>query len=97
MSMSVFWVVTPCILVGRYQRFGGTYCLYLQGCFQIFRWRHCASETLVLTRYEVYMPVCSVKEVCLDVEELLAANAIVCTRRGTITQNAVQFGTVTLI
>jgi hypothetical protein len=27
----VFWVVTPCGLVGRYQRFGDTYCLHLQG------------------------------------------------------------------
>jgi hypothetical protein len=26
----VFWVVTPCRLVRRYQRFGGTYCLHLQ-------------------------------------------------------------------
>jgi hypothetical protein len=26
----VFWVVTQCGLVGRYQRFGGTYCLHLQ-------------------------------------------------------------------
>jgi hypothetical protein len=26
-----FWVVTPCWLAGRYQRFGGTYCLHLQG------------------------------------------------------------------
>jgi hypothetical protein len=25
----VFWVVTPCRLVGRYQNFGGTYCLHL--------------------------------------------------------------------
>jgi hypothetical protein len=24
--MLVFWVATPCGLVGRYQRFGGTYC-----------------------------------------------------------------------
>jgi hypothetical protein len=24
-SVLVFWVVTPCGLVGRYQRFGGTY------------------------------------------------------------------------
>jgi hypothetical protein len=31
MSMLVFWVVTPCGLVGRYQRFGGTYRLHLQG------------------------------------------------------------------
>jgi hypothetical protein len=26
-----FWAVTPCRLVGRYQRFGETYCLLLQG------------------------------------------------------------------
>jgi hypothetical protein len=30
MSMLVFWVVTPCGLVGRYQRFEGTYSLHLQ-------------------------------------------------------------------
>jgi hypothetical protein len=29
--MLVFWAVTLCGLVGRYQRFGGTYCLRLQG------------------------------------------------------------------
>jgi hypothetical protein len=29
-SKLVFRVVTPCGLVGRYQRFGGTYCLHLQ-------------------------------------------------------------------
>jgi hypothetical protein len=29
-SMLVFWVVTPCGLVGRYQRVGGTYCLHFQ-------------------------------------------------------------------
>jgi hypothetical protein len=29
--MLSFWVVTPCGRVGRYQRFGGTYCLYFQG------------------------------------------------------------------
>jgi hypothetical protein len=27
----VFWVMTPCNLVGGYQYFGGTYCLLLQG------------------------------------------------------------------
>jgi hypothetical protein len=32
--MLIFWVVKPCGLVGRYQRFGGTYCLHLQ------RWNH---------------------------------------------------------
>jgi hypothetical protein len=33
--MLVFWVVTPCGLVGRYQRIGGTYCLHLQPCVRI--------------------------------------------------------------
>jgi hypothetical protein len=27
----VFWVVTPCSLVGRYQHLEGTYCFHLQG------------------------------------------------------------------
>jgi hypothetical protein len=27
-----FWVVTPCRLVSRYQRFGEMYCICLQGC-----------------------------------------------------------------
>jgi hypothetical protein len=31
MLMLFFWIVTPCTLVGRYQRFGETYCLHLQG------------------------------------------------------------------
>jgi hypothetical protein len=31
MSMLVFWVITPFGLVVRYQRFGGTHCLHLQG------------------------------------------------------------------
>jgi hypothetical protein len=30
MSMMVFWAVTPCGRLGRYQHFGGTYCLNLQ-------------------------------------------------------------------
>jgi hypothetical protein len=30
-SKMMFWVVTPCRLVGRYHRFGETYCLHLQG------------------------------------------------------------------
>jgi hypothetical protein len=29
-----FWVVMPCRLEGRYQRFGATYCLHLQGWAQ---------------------------------------------------------------
>jgi hypothetical protein len=31
MLMFVFWVVTPCGFVGRYQRIGETYYLHLQG------------------------------------------------------------------
>jgi hypothetical protein len=31
MSMLFFWVITPCGLASRYQRFGGTYCVHLQG------------------------------------------------------------------
>jgi hypothetical protein len=31
MSIVVFWLVTPSVLVGGYQRFGGTYRLHLQG------------------------------------------------------------------
>jgi hypothetical protein len=30
-SMLVFWVITPCALVARYQHFGETCCLHLQG------------------------------------------------------------------
>jgi hypothetical protein len=36
-SLLVFWVVTPCGLVGRLQRFGATYCLHLQGVFTALR------------------------------------------------------------
>jgi hypothetical protein len=31
MTVLFFWVVTPCGLINRYRRFGGTYCLHLQG------------------------------------------------------------------
>jgi hypothetical protein len=34
-KMIMFWAVTPCGLVDRYQRFGGKYCLHLQG----WRWK----------------------------------------------------------
>jgi hypothetical protein len=30
-KVKVFWVVTPCSVVVRYQRFGGLCCLHLQG------------------------------------------------------------------
>jgi hypothetical protein len=41
MRSLVFRTLTPCRLVGRYQRFGGTYCLHLQG------WRIFFYETMV--------------------------------------------------
>jgi hypothetical protein len=40
------WVVTPCGPVGRYQCFGGTQCLYLQG-WSFSPEALCSSETLV--------------------------------------------------
>jgi hypothetical protein len=41
-SMLVFWVVTPCGFIGRYQCSGGTYCLH----FQRWRWRQYVSPKL---------------------------------------------------
>jgi hypothetical protein len=38
MLMLFFWVVMLCGLVGRYQCFGGTYCLHLQ--LWIWRWKN---------------------------------------------------------
>jgi hypothetical protein len=35
MPMLVFWIVKPCGFVGRYQSFGGTYCLNLHD----WKWR----------------------------------------------------------
>lgn len=36
MSVLIFYVVIPCALTDKYQRFGGIYCFHLQGQ----RWRH---------------------------------------------------------
>ena len=30
-EIPVLWLITPCVVVQRYQRFGGTSCLHLQG------------------------------------------------------------------
>jgi hypothetical protein len=53
MSLMVFWAVTPCGIVDRYRRFGGTYCLQLQGkTYKTSRLKMeavCSSETLVST------------------------------------------------
>jgi hypothetical protein len=39
MSMLVFWVATPCGLVGRYQRLGGKYSVHLKSWYQPWSWR----------------------------------------------------------
>jgi len=41
----VFWRVAPYSFVGIYQRFGGAFCLHLQGRINRVhqRWRHCVS------------------------------------------------------
>jgi hypothetical protein len=45
MSMLVFWIVTPCELVGRDQRFGGTYYLHLQGWRVLGKMPHRRKDT----------------------------------------------------
>jgi uncharacterized membrane protein YqjE len=52
MTMLVIWVVTPCGLVGRYQRFGQTYCLHLQVCIITIAWRWEQSQILKSRLYE---------------------------------------------
>jgi hypothetical protein len=49
MSVFVFWAVTIFILVGRYQRFGGTYCCHLQGwimCTYKSKWRYNSEDNV---------------------------------------------------
>jgi hypothetical protein len=43
LQFMIFWFVAPCSVVGGYQRFGKTYCFYLQGQNAVF------SETSVST------------------------------------------------
>jgi hypothetical protein len=49
----VFWAVTPCNLVGGYQRFVGTYCFHLQS-------RSESSHELVASIFNVYTTICCV-------------------------------------
>jgi hypothetical protein len=48
-SMLFFWVVTPCRLAGRYQRFGGTYYFHLQRTAVLKMEALFSSEPLVST------------------------------------------------
>jgi hypothetical protein len=47
--MLVFLVVTSCELVGRYQRFEGTYCFHLQGLKY--------SDVILLRNVDIYLQV----------------------------------------
>jgi hypothetical protein len=42
--IAVFWVVTPCSLIGGYKNFGGAYCFLLQG-------RYVTGHFLAVTRW----------------------------------------------
>jgi len=43
-QIEVFWIVTPCVVIG-YQRFGGPYCLNLQGCSRLSTFRNHVTST----------------------------------------------------
>jgi hypothetical protein len=57
MSMLIFWVVTPCALVSRYQCFGGTCCLHLQsiqwvqGGKAVGAWSYTSTDPFVFMAY----------------------------------------------
>jgi hypothetical protein len=55
MSMLLFWVVTPCGIVGRYQRFGWTCCLHLQPSSVIFRTED--GDSVFLRNFGIYLRV----------------------------------------
>jgi hypothetical protein len=50
MSIWVFWIVTLCVLVSRYQRFGGKYCLNFQGTLEdtLYKARNCLSIFFII-------------------------------------------------
>jgi hypothetical protein len=54
------WVVTPCGLTGRYKRFGGIYCLHLQGRLYVLKMEKNISSTLkmeeVISSSETLVP-----------------------------------------
>jgi hypothetical protein len=47
--MSVFWVETPCGLIGAYQHFGGTYCLHLQAWCNMYLRNVCICLQILAT------------------------------------------------
>jgi hypothetical protein len=48
----VFWDVTPCNLVNRYRRFGGTYYLYLRGISPTLKTDAVSSSETSITTYQ---------------------------------------------
>jgi hypothetical protein len=57
MLMLVFWVVTPCGRVSRYQRFRGTYCLHVQGWYlptsphSVTTWKTDIDKNYIMIQY----------------------------------------------
>jgi hypothetical protein len=47
MQMLIFWVLTLCGIVGKYQRFGGTYYLHLQGFLAMFLGVHTSQQIYI--------------------------------------------------
>jgi hypothetical protein len=61
LSVLVFWVVMPSGLIGRYQRFGGTCCLHLQGL---------TVHTTQKTNSEVFTAVRTTDIICKNLLEI---------------------------
>jgi hypothetical protein len=57
MPMVVFWVVTPCDLVGAFQRFARMYRLHLQGeaATLLHKWEHSHQQAMLLTPWVLFL------------------------------------------
>jgi hypothetical protein len=55
-----FWVMISCSLVDEYQRFGGTYCLHLQGWFLLWwrQWHELNNVECAIKNFRYYWPSC---------------------------------------
>lgn len=60
MSILVFWIVTPCRPVRRFQSFGGSYCHHLQG-----RWRQYDDPKFLYLSTNLHGP--TVRETNIDI------------------------------
>jgi hypothetical protein len=69
--IKLFWVMTPCVIVGSYKRYGGTYYLHLQdgNCTALQRRR-----TSSLSLFPTIVFIATLKPMQLTLHELLIAN-----------------------